>query len=52
MRIGSEELEELSEFKYLGSMVSADGDVEAKLKNGHWEESNYGRVGYVMKKLE
>ena len=32
LRLGPEELEEVSEFKYLGSIVSTDGGMEEELK--------------------
>ena len=32
MRLGSKELEDVSELKYLGCFVSAYGDLEAELK--------------------
>ena len=31
MRLGSKEIEEVSEFKYLGSMMSVDRGMEAEL---------------------
>ena len=44
VRLGSEELEEVSEFTVLRSMVSTDDCIEAKLNPPWGRNENYGKV--------